>query len=195
MAKIKWVGNKPWDSDFPEFFMPTKAVMLKRPDNIFKASIPYGVLPLIWSYALIFAKWIVLGERVVKLMYIPLGILIGLLLMPVHELLHALCYPDKAIVYIGVSMNKFAAFAVCHEPISKQRFIIMSLAPILLGVIPLAIFLIAPASSLISGICIPVGIIGMLSPMPDYMDIHLVCKQVPKGATIQTSNQGIFWYM
>lgn len=195
MAKIKWVGNKAWDSDFPEFSMPTKAVMLKRPDNIFRASIPYGILPLILSYVPIIVKWFVLDERAVNPIYIPLGILIGLLLIPVHELLHALCYPDKSIVYIGVSINKFAAFAVCHEPISKRRFIIMSLAPILLGVIPLAIFFIAPASSIISGICIPVGIIGMLSPMPDYMDIHLICKQVPKGATIQTSNQGFFWYI
>lgn len=47
-------------------------------------------------------------------------------------------------VYIGICLKKFAAFAVCHEPISKRRFVIMSLMPMLLGIIPLAIFLLSP---------------------------------------------------
>ncbi len=59
-------------------------------------------------------------------------------------------------------------------------FVIMSLMPMLLGIIPLAIFLLSPPNAFLSGICIPMGIIGMLSPMPDYMDVHLICKQVPK---------------
>jgi len=67
---------------------------------------------------------------------------------------------------------------------------------IILGLlmIPLATFFAAPSNAILSGICIPSGIIGMLSPMPDYMDVHLVCNQVPKRATIQMSNNGFFWY-
>lgn len=78
-------------------------------------------------------------------------------------------------------LKKFAAFAVCHEPISRRRFVVMSLMPTLAGIIPLMIFLICPANEIISGICIPVGIMGMISPMPDYMDIHIICKQTPRG--------------
>ena len=91
-------------------------------------------------------------------------------------------------------LKKFAAFAVCHEPISKRRFVIMSLMPMLLGIIPLAIFLLSPPNAFLSGICIPMGIIGMLSPMPDYMDVHIICKQVPKGAFVHTQNDGFYWY-
>ena len=97
-------------------------------------------------------------------------------------------------VYIGICLKKFAAFAVCHEPISKRRFVIMSLMPMLLGIIPLAIFLLSPPNAFLSGICIPMGIIGMLSPMPDYMDVHIICKQVPKGAFVHTQNDGFYWY-
>ena len=60
----------------------------------------------------------------------------------------------------------------------------------LLGIIPLAIFLLSPPNAFLSGICIPMGIIGMLSPMPDYMDVHIICKQVPKGAFVHTQNDG-----
>ena len=72
---------------------------------------------------------------------------IGLLLLPVHEVLHGVCYKKGQKVYIGICLKKFAAFAVCHEPISKRRFVIMSLMPMLLGIIPLAIFLLSPPNA------------------------------------------------
>ena len=39
--------------------------------------------------------------------------------MPVHELLHAICYCEGQTLYIGISLKKIAAFAVCHE--KKQQ--------------------------------------------------------------------------
>ena len=47
--------------------------------------------------------------------------------------------------------------AICHEPINRRRFIVMSLMPILLGIIPLTIFLLSPPNAFLSGICIPIG--------------------------------------
>jgi len=144
MPKIIWCGNKSWDTDFPENTLPNNAKRIERPDNIFKSSMPYGILPLIFSYAIIYIKWFVIGERAMNPIYVPLGIILGLLLMPVHEVLHGVCYKKGQKVYIGICLKKFAAFAVCHEPISKRRFIIMSLMPMLLGIIPLAIFCLHP---------------------------------------------------
>ena len=66
--------------------------------------------------------------------------------------------------------------------------------PMLLGIIPLAVFLIAPSSPILTAICIPTGVIGMLGPMPDYMDVHMVLKQVPKGASVQSQNDGFYWF-
>ncbi len=194
MPTIHWHGNVPWDSDFPEAPLPSEAKRLRRPENLFKASLPYGILPLLTSYGVLFVKWRLLGEVAVNPLYMPIGIVLGLLLCVVHELLHAVCYGPNHTVHIGVSLDKFAAFAVCHEPISRRRFIGMSLAPLLLGVVPLLIFLIAPPSEIVSGLCVPMGIIGMLSPMPDYMDVHLVYRQTPKGCVLHSQNKGIFWY-
>lgn len=195
MPKIIWVGNKPWGTEFPEFPMPKSARLIERPENIFTACLPYGIIPLLFSYALIGIKWHIIGTRAINPVFMPAGIILGLLMIPFHEILHAVCFPKTATVYVGISIDKFAAFSVCNEPITRKRFIVMSLMPVLLGLIPLAVFFAAPSNAVLSGICIPSGIIGMLSPMPDYMDVHLVCSQVPKRATIQMSNNGFFWYM
>ena len=88
MPKIIWCGNQSWDTDFPQNTLPNNAKRIERPDNIFKSSIPYGILPFIFSYAIIYIKWFVIGERAMNPIYVPLGIIFGLLLMPVHEVLH-----------------------------------------------------------------------------------------------------------
>ncbi len=194
MPHIIWCGNKKWNSGFPEKTLPENVVKIAGNENIFTASIIYGIIPFLLCLLIIYIKWHLLGTRTVYPALVPVGILIGLILMPVHELLHAICYHKEQTVYIGISIEKFAAFAVCHEKISRLRFVVMSLMPILLGIIPLTVFLISPSSPIISAICIPSGIIGMLSPMPDYMNVHQVYKQVPKEAFVQSQNDGFYWF-
>ena len=63
MPKIIWCGNKSWDTDFPENTLPNNAKRIERPDNIFKSSLLYGILPLIFSYAIICIKWFMIGEK------------------------------------------------------------------------------------------------------------------------------------
>ena len=194
MPHIIWCGNKKWGSDFPESPLPENAVKIERKGNGFTGCLLYGIIPFLACLLIIYIKWNWLGTKTVYPALVPVGIFIGLLLMPVHELLHAACYCEDQTVYIGISLEKFAAFAVCHEKISRRRFIVMSLMPVLLGIIPLAVFLSGPSSPVLSAICIPTGIIGMLSPMPDYMDVHMIHKQVPKGASVQSQNDGIYWF-
>ena len=194
MPHIIWCGNKKWDSKYPEKPLPDNSVKIETKKDIFIGSLPYGIIPLLFCFVIIIIKWHWLGTKEINPFFVPLGIVIGLLLTPVHELLHAICYSKGHTVYIGISLEKFAAFAVCHEKISRRRFIVMSLMPMLLGILPLTVFLIAPTSQILSAICIPAGIIGMLSPMPDYMDVHMIHKQVPKGAYIQSQNDGFFWF-
>ena len=66
MPKIIWCGNKSWDTDFPENTLPNNAKRIERPDNIFKSSLLYGILPLIFSYAIICIKWFMIGENLFK---------------------------------------------------------------------------------------------------------------------------------
>lgn len=194
MPKIIWCGNKAWDTSFPEDSLPSNSKQINMPSDIFKGSMIYGIPPLVLCFVIIAVKWFVLGERAVSPIYMPIGIIFGLLLIPVHELLHAICYCSGQKVYVGICLEKFAAFAVCHEAITKKRFIAMSLMPMLLGIIPLTAFLLLPANAILSGICIPSGILGMMSLMPDYMNVSIVLKQVPASAFVITQNDGFYWY-
>ena len=93
------------------------------------------------------------------------------------------------------SIKKVAAYAISFYPISKSQFIIMSLAPMLLGIMPLIVFVVCPLRwKALLTICVVPAFMGMISPSPDYMDVVSVIKQVPKGAKIQASNEGLYWF-
>jgi hypothetical protein len=57
MAQIIWDGNKnwenvwdgkqPWDREIEEKSIPENAVLIDRPDDIIKTSIPYMIIPCI----------------------------------------------------------------------------------------------------------------------------------------------------
>lgn len=65
----------------------------------------------------------------------------------------------------------------------------------LLGVIPLIIFVVCPLHwKALLIICVVPAFMGMISPSPDYMDVVLVIKQVPNRAKIQASNEGLYWF-
>lgn len=195
MPKIIWEGNQEWDKDFPDVPISEKAVKINRPDDILKSSLPYGIIPLAICFVSVFIKKNASEEFIFDLRFMPIGFLIGFLLIPVHEFLHAICYPKEAVVYVGVCLKKAAAYAVSFHPISKCRYIVMSLAPMILGVIPLFIFIICPLhQKALLTICVVPAFMGLISPSPDYMDVLYVIKQVPNGSKIQASNEGLFWF-
>lgn len=196
MPEIRWVGAKDQDAAFPEEHLPYGAKLLRSPDPLSAAMLPYGLVPLLLCFGALFFKAWRLGRFPMEVEMIFVGILLGVLLIPVHEYLHGVCFPKGATVYVGLIPQKLAAFAVCHAPVSWRRFMVMSLLPTILGIVPLLIFLLAPGGwGKIMGLCWPLAVMGLLSPMPDYMNVACVRRQVPRGATIQTTNSGCFWYM
>ncbi len=195
MPRIIWEGNQPWGKEFPEIPLTEGAVKIERPDDLLSASVPYGIVPMLLCFIAVFIKKSASTEFIFDLRFMPIGFLIGFLLMPVHEFLHAVCYPKEATVYVGISIKKVAAYAFSAFPISKRRYIIMSLAPVLLGIIPLCVFLMCPLKlKWLLTICIVLSFMGLISPSPDYMDVIQIMRQVPNGAKIQASNEGLFWF-
>ncbi len=205
MAEIIWKGNVDWDvafngnqvwdeeiraSDVPE------GAVLQRPENIFTGSVPYMIVPFLICFATVIMKRAVSEDIFLDLRFLPLSFLIGLVVgLPLHEFIHALCYPKGAKVYIGVSMKQLRTFVISSSPLSRSRYIWMSLAPALTGIVSLIIFLITPISMkwLTTLFLIPM-FMGMITPSPDYMDVYLVLRQVPKGAFIQPTEKGYVWY-
>ncbi len=194
MAKIQWVGRQEWDTAYPEEPLPQGAKPLRCPEPLSAAALPYGLPPLLACFGAMLWKARLLGQFPLNPWFIPAGILLGLLLIPVHELLHGACFPKGRTVYIGITPEKLAAFAVCHAPLPRWRFVVMCLLPTVLGLVPLAIFLLAPGPwGSVRGICWPLAVMGLLSPMPDYMNISCVLRQTPQKARVQSTNSGL-WY-
>lgn len=197
MPKIQWEGDGDWEKSFPELPIPQNAKPIQRPADIVRGSALYMIPPGILCFSAVFAKARLVGTFLFDPWYAPLAFLIGFLVaMPLHEMLHAVCYPRGAVVYVGLCLKRLRAYAVSFCPISKERFILMSLVPALPGAAALAIFFLCPATwRPLMSVCAVSAFMGLLSPSPDYMDVCLVVKSVPKGAKIQATNQGLFWYL
>lgn len=196
MPKIIWEGNQDWEKEFQDQPLPENAVKINRPDDILKTSLPYGIVPMAICFIFVFLKKNASEGFIFDLRFMPVGFLIGFLLIPVHEFLHAVCYPKEATVYVGVCLKKAAAYAVSFYPIRRCRYFIMSLAPALLGLIPLGMFAVCPLSwKACWTVCVVPAFMGLVSPAPDDMDVVRIIRKVPNGAKIQASNQGLFWWI
>lgn len=207
MAQIIWNGNKnwddvwdgkqPWDREIAEKSIPENSVLIDRPNDIFKSSIPYMILPCIVCFVAIFAKKVQVNEFMFDLWFIPLSFIIGFFVaMPLHEFLHAISYPKGEKVYIGISLKQLRAYAASSAAISRGRYIIMSLAPMIPGILFLIVFLVCPITmKWLITICVVPSMMGLISPAPDYMDVITILRQVPKGAMIQATENGLVWYL
>lgn len=194
MVKIIWEGNQDWDKEYPEGRPPENARKLQRPADVLKASVPYGIIPMLICFSCVFYKKSAASGFLFDPRLLPLSFVLGFLCIPLHELLHAVCYPRQATVYLGVCLKKAAAYAVSFYPLSRRRFIVMSLAPLLLGAVPLLVFILCPADAkALLTICLVPSFMGLISPAPDYMDVLSVIRQVPPGATIRAANDGLYW--
>ena len=199
MAKIIWEGNQDWDERFALFEdepLPPNAVKINKPENMFTASVVYMILPfLLCMVSVILKAW---SGRLFPFDFrfaLPSFIIGFIVAMPLHEILHAICYPSGVKVYVGIDMKKQRAYAMAFSPISKRRYIIMSLIPALTGIASLLVFVLSPVENkILNTLAIIPAFMGLISPAPDYLDVVKILRQVPKGAKIQTANQGLFWF-
>lgn len=164
--------------------LPQNAIRLNTPnstDETLKKSFPIAaVLVLVLNVAM-FIKIITNRTIVVAPAAIVGGFLIGFILLIAHELLHAIVYPRKAEITIGKIKKKFVFVALASYPMSRQRFILMCLLPFVLGIIPLAIFILSPAeNTILNGFMFGIASIGMVSPYPDVYNVIIVLNQTKK---------------
>lgn len=197
MPQIVWEGNKKGfgtSHDCPD--IPDNAVKLRDADGFIEKALPYGIIPMVICVLSVFLKAFLNKQPPIEPLYLIPAFVIGFVVaLPLHELMHALCYPKGATVWVGLCMRKIAAYAISYHPLTKTRFIIMSLAPSMLGIIPLVAFIIVPISMKpVLTVCIISAIFGLFSPAPDYMDIVSAIKIVPKDAKIQDTPDGLYYY-
>ena len=198
MFNIKWIGIIK-DEDIKKYQkgkLDSNAVKMKTPNTIGQVqikSIPFMVCAMVIIFLSMFLKTYCAKSIVVSFPLIIVGFIIGFVLLFVHEILHAIVYPRKVNKYIGI-VKPFSPVVLASYPLSKKRFILMSLLPYVLGIIPLTIFMISsPNNTVLNAIVFGMTFVGLASPAPDTYNVCQVIKQVPKGKKVQFYEDDIYY--
>ena len=198
MANIIWEGNRrEFGTSHQSPPVPQNAIKIRDSEGFIGKAIPFGILPMLICMAAMVIKAYINREPPVSPVYIIPAIAVGFIIaLPLHEFAHAICYPKEATVWVGLCLRKVAAYAISYHPLTKKRFIIMSLAPAVLGIIPLIVFILIPITMKpLLTICMVSAFMGLISPAPDYMDIASVLKKSPPHALICDTQDGLYAYV
>lgn len=196
MFNIKFKGKYTDEKQIKTGYLPKDAVIFKEPNTIIKAFIMGGIISIPIIILISIGIIIKVNIRNIKpIIFVYTGI-ISFILMYVHEIIHALCFPKEAEKQIWTKFKEGALFIYCNETLSKKRFIWMCAAPnVILGVIPYILFIIGAFdfNSNISNIIALTSWIMISSGIGDYLNIYNTIRQVPKGGKILNYGFHSFW--
>ncbi len=188
MSKVKWVGIIDGVSKYQSAEYDPDAIKLDMPKSsgaMMLHALPFLLPSLAVLIPTVFLKLYFEETPPVYPPYMLIGIAIGLLLLPVHELLHGAVFPRGATVYIGFYPKAFAFMALCSYPLSRRRFVLMSIIPYLLGLIPFIVFAALPSTYIITcSILFGAAMIGLITPYPDLYNVYKVMRNVPRGGKV-----------
>lgn len=189
MPKIKWKGIIWNPSDYQMGFLSKNAKKLNMPKTLNEMMIkalPFVIPSILIIFIAMFLKTKNARQVVVAPATVILGVAFSIAALLIHEFLHAIVYPSKATVVIGLVPKQFAAVALASYPLKRDRFILMCLLPYLLGVIPIILFCISPATAIeINGFLFGLSIMGLTSPYVDSYNVYQVLKQTSKSDSLQ----------
>jgi hypothetical protein len=198
MPKIIWKGIIKSENDFPTANIPENAKKLDSEEDIKKMQIkalPFMIPSILICFICMFVKTFIAKEKVINVGFLFLGVIIGFLLILVHELLHAIAFAKNATVYIGVMPKSFTAVALSSSPVKRNRFIFLRILPIILGLIPLIIFCLSSNElKELNGILFGMSIMGMISVYPDIYNVFNILKVVPKNSIIQNNKNETYYF-
>ncbi len=179
------------ESTLPQRKHHPNAVPFKEIESMKKLSLITNI-GCILTIIILAIPFVLLAKEYIKdnKIWLALGGICGGLSLPIHELLHAICY--KKDVYYYKNLSQLLYFVIGTEDMSKSRFIFMCLCPnIFLGLVPYIIFLIYPNIVLL-------GIFGLICigmGFGDYINVYNAIKQIPKGAKTYLNGMHSYWYL
>jgi hypothetical protein len=116
------------------------------------------------------------------------------LLIPLHEVCHALLYPnfglsDKSI--FGFWPKKFVFYSYYDLPLKRDRIIIAMLAPLfILTVIPVLLISVFELNYIYLAI---LAVLNSIGGAGDIFYSVLIFSQVPKNSVVKTDTARVFW--
>lgn len=198
MPKIIWKGIIKSEDDFPTSTIPNHAKKLNVEENMKKMqlkALPFMIPSFLILLISMFLKTYFAGEKIINVWFLLIGVIVGVLLLIVHELLHAIAFPKNAVVYIGIMPKSLTAVALSSSPVKRNRFIFLSILPIILGIIPLIVFCLSNSNlKELNGCMFGMAIMGMISVYPDLYNIFNILRYVPKHATLQNDKNTTYYF-
>lgn len=116
-----------------------------------------------------------------------------LIFIPVHELIHALFFPENLKsenVFFGFTWKGFAPFAMYIGEMKRNTFIRVLLAPFaIITVAGLLYLLLLGSNSLVEHIIV----FNALGACADCLGVFLVLRQVPRNALVRNKKIRTYW--
>lgn len=198
--KLIWKGRFYNEKQLPIGNLPDNAVIFKEPKNIAMLNLVASIflIPVIIIVGIAIYIKTQLGANVNFFDIFNLfGILLSFLMIIPHEFLHAIIFPKEAEVEFWYSTTNLMAFVISTCPMSKLRFIFLSLLPnIIFGFIPLIIWIFIPLEfSIISKILLSFATFSLTMGIGDFLNVYNATLQMPKNSTTQLSGFHSYWYL
>lgn len=116
-----------------------------------------------------------------------------LIFMPIHEIIHALFFPENLLsknVFLGFTFKGFAPFAAYTGEMKRNTFIKVLLAPfIIITLLGFLYLIILGRNELIEHIIV----FNALGACADCLGVFLILRQVPKCATVRNKKIKTYW--
>lgn len=198
---LVWKGINKSNDQLPVGRLPENAVKFKEPNSMAMLNVVASlfVIPIfIFVGATMFLKYLISGDPEVfsTVTFNFLGITLAFIAVLPHELLHAKAFPKQAEVELWVKPKALIAFVVSTYPVTKNRFIFISLLPnLIFGFIPLMIWVFVPGNSMFNEVLFSFATFSLLLGVGDYLNVFNTITQMPKGSMTQLSGMNSYWYM
>lgn len=200
MPHIKWLGIIKDDlGQYQRGELLADARRVDIPDDmddVMVKAIPFQLIAIVLITVSVYAKVSLTKEFPFTPLSVIIGFIIGFLALIIHELLHAMVFPREATVYVGIYPKSFAAVALSAYPLRRWRFVLMSLLPTVLGIVPITLFLLLPPElKILNGLMLGMAMMGLTSPAVDFYNVCKVLRETPRGCALQFHGDCLYYYM
>lgn len=195
--KLVYKGNFKNIEQLPKGLLPENATKFKEPKDMTETTVISALfaLPALFGILLfLIGFFLIHGSLTINTTWV--GLALTLLTLIPHELLHAVCFGKEAEVELYIAPKQLSLFVVSTQPITKARFIFLSLLPnLVFGWLPLAVWVILPFNAAYSNHLFTFSSISILFGIGDYMNVFNAIRQMPKGSMQQLSGFNSYWFM
>ena len=173
------------------FREPEPPERLNRACAVFMAPVAAFVALAIAAAALLHGS---LALRIDAAFFVAVAL--SLVVLPIHEFLHAVCFGRNAEVSMYISPRHFMAFVVSPAPVAKRRFLVLNLLPNLVcGGAPLLLWVVFAPPGFGGALLFWFGVFSLSMGIGDYMNVWNTLRQMPRGSVQQLSGFHSWWYL